>query len=388
MGLRSLEGEFLQKTSLAFINLTILSCFKHMRAKALSLLQELTEAHSISGHEDEVRAIFIDELSDVGPLATDKNGSVICAHHNEGPRVMVAGHMDEVGFMVQNITLDGFIQFVTIGGWWTQVMLGQRVQILTRSGEKITGVIGSKPPHFLPPAQRNNPVAVDAMFIDVGAASRREISDDFGISLGDPIAPFSQFTPLHKADLYMAKAFDNRVGMAAVIQSALELSDTDHPNELVFAGSVQEEVGLRGAKTLASFVKPDVAIVLEGPPADDTPGFNIHDSQGKLGGGVQIRLYDPSAIGNPRLAELAIETAEKANIPYQVTVRRSGGTDAGSLHQANQGIPCVVLGTPARYIHSHNAIIDIDDYLAMVSLTIALSGKLDEATVESLTRYI
>jgi len=359
-----------------------------MRTKALSLLQELTEAHSISGFEDEVRAIFIDELSDVGPLATDKNGSVICAHRNEGPRVMVAGHMDEVGFMVQNITLDGFIQFVTIGGWWAQVMLSQRVQILTRSGEKIIGVISSKPPHFLPIAQRENAMPVEAMFIDVGASSRREITDDFGISLGDPIAPFSPFTPLHKADLFMAKALDNRVGMAATIQSALELAETDHPNELVFAGSVQEEVGLRGAKTLASFVKPDVAIVLEGPPADDTPGFGIHDSQGKLGGGVQIRLYDPSAIGNPRLAELAIQTAEKANIPYQVTVRRSGGTDAGSFHLANQGIPCVVLGTPARYIHSHNAIIDIGDYLAMVSLTIALAGKLDEATVESLTRYI
>jgi putative aminopeptidase FrvX len=361
---------------------------RHMRAKALSLLQELTEAHSISGHEDEVRAIFIDELSDVGPLATDRNGSVICAHNNDGPRVLVAGHMDEVGFMVQNITLDGFIQFVTIGGWWTQVMLGQRVEIRTRSGEKVIGVIGSKPPHFLPPEQRNNPVPVEAMFIDVGASSRHEATDDFGISLGDPIAPFSPFTALTNSSLFMAKAFDNRVGMAGVIQSALELAETDHPNELVFAGSVQEEVGLRGAKTLANFVKPDVAIVLEGPPADDTPGFSILDSQGKLGGGVQIRLYDPSAIGNPRLAELAIQTAEKANIPYQVTVRRSGGTDAGSLHIANQGIPCVVLGTPARYIHSHNAIIDIDDYLAMVSLTIALAGELDEGTVDSLTRYI
>ncbi len=359
-----------------------------MRTKALSLLKELTEAHSISGFEDEVRAIFIDELSDIGPLATDKNGSVICAHKSEGPRVMIAGHMDEVGFMVQNITHDGFIQFVTIGGWWNQVMLGQRVQILTRSGEKIMGVIGSKPVHFLPASQRENPVPVESMFIDVGAGSRREITEGFGISLGDPIAPFSPFTPLTKADFFMAKALDNRVGMAAVIQSAQELAGAGHPNELVFAGSVQEEVGLRGAKTLASFVKPDVAIVLEGPPADDTPGFNTHDSQGKLGGGVQIRLYDPSAIGNPRLAELAIETAKKANIPHQVTVRRSGGTDAGSFHIANQGIPCVVLGTPARYIHSHNAIIDIEDYLAMVSLTIALAGKLDEGTVDSLTRYI
>lgn len=359
-----------------------------MRAKALTLLQELTEAHSVSGHEDEVRAIFTDELSDIGPLAADKNGSVICAHRNDGPRVMISGHMDEIGFMVQNITLDGFIQFVTIGGWWPQVMLGQRVQILTRSGEKILGVIGSKPVHFLPPAQRDNAVPVEAMFIDVGATSRRELTEDFKVAIGDPIAPWSPFTPLSRSNLYMAKAFDNRVGMACTIQAAQELSETDHPNELVFAGSVQEEVGLRGARTLANFVKPDVAIVLEGPPADDTPGFSPSESQGKLGGGVQIRLYDPSAIMNPRLADLAIETAQRANIPHQVTVRRSGGTDAGAFHQANSGIPSIVLGVPARYIHSHNAIIDIDDYLAMVSLTIALAEKLDEGTVDSLTRYI
>ncbi len=359
-----------------------------MRTKALSLLQELTDAHSVSGHEDEVRAIFVDELSDIGPLATDKNGSVICAHRNEGPRVLIAGHMDEVGFIVQNITQDGFIQFVTIGGWWNQNLLCQRVQILNRQGEKIIGLIGTKPVHTLSASQRDQPVPVEIMFIDIGASSRREVEQDFHISLGDPIAPWSPFTPLTKANLYMAKAFDNRVGMAGTIQAALALAETDHPNELVFAGSVQEEVGLRGARTLANFVKPDVAIVLEGPPADDTPGFNPSERQGKLGDGVQIRLYDPSAITNPRLARLAIDTAIENDIPHQLTVRRTGGTDAGALHQSNQGVPCVVLGVPARYIHSHNAIIDIEDYLAMVNLTIALAEKLDEGTVESLTRYV
>jgi len=359
-----------------------------MRTKALALLQELTEAHSVSGFEDEVRAIFTDELQEVGPLDTDKSGSVICAHSNDGPRVVIAGHMDEVGFMVQNITPDGFLQFITIGGWWNQVMLGQRVQILNRDGEKIIGVIGSKPVHFLPPAQRDSTVAVEAMFIDIGATSRREVIEDYRIQLGAPIAPLSTFTPLTNPNLFMAKAFDNRVGMAAVIQSAQILAEMDHPNELIFAGTVQEEVGLRGAKTLAHFIKPDVAIVLEGPPADDTPGFNPSESQGRIGNGVQIRLYDPSAIGNPRLAELAIQTAEDANIPHQVTVRRSGGTDAGSFHLANHGIPSVVLGVPTRYIHSHNAIIDINDYLAMLSLTVALANELDHQTVESLTQYL
>lgn len=358
-----------------------------VRDHALSLLKELTEAHSVPGHEDEVRAIFVDELESCGELSTDRNGSVFC-ETGEGPRVMIAGHMDEIGFMVQNITPDGFIQFVPLGGWWEHSLLSQRVEVRTRGGEKIIGVVCSKPPHFLPEAQRRQVMTIDQLYIDVGAASRREVEQEFGISLGDPIAPVSLFTPLARGDWFMAKAFDNRVGMAGTIQAGRILSQSVHPNRLVLTGTVQEEVGLRGAKTAAFQAKPDVAIVLEGPPADDTPGFARSESQGRLGGGVQIRMFDPSAIMNPRLAHLAIQTAEEEGIPHQVTVRRSGGTDAGSFHLANSGTPSVVLGVPARYIHSHNSIIDLNDYLHLVSLTVALARRLDAETVEGLTRYL
>jgi putative aminopeptidase FrvX len=359
-----------------------------MREKAISLLKELTEAHSVPGHEDEVRAIFVDELEETGQLSTDGMGSVFCETGGAGPKVMIAGHMDEVGFMVQNITADGFIQFVTLGGWWEHVVLGQRVEIRNRDGEKVQGVVGSKPPHFLPEASRKQVMGIDQMFIDIGAGSRREVTDEFGISLGDPIAPVSAFTPLGRRDFFMAKAFDNRVGMAGTIQAGQVLSHIGHPNRLILCGTVQEEVGLRGARTAANFAKPDVVIVLEGPPADDTPGFLKSEGQGVLGGGVQIRLFDPTAIANPRLARLAIETAENENIPHQVTVRRSGGTDAGAFHQSNEGIPSVVLGVPARYIHSHNAIIDMNDYLAMLALAVALAKRLDEDTVEGFTRFL
>jgi putative aminopeptidase FrvX len=359
-----------------------------MRTKAVSLLRELTEAHSVSGHEDEVRAIFVDELESCGELSADRNGSVFCEVGDAGPRVLVAGHMDEVGFLVQNITPDGFIQFLGIGGWWEHNLLSQRVEILTRGGEKVLGVVASRPPHFLPEAQRRQVMAMDQMFIDVGAESRRDVVENFGISLGDPIAPVSAFTALAKEDHFMAKAFDNRVGMAGTIQAGKILAESSHPNRLILCGTVQEEVGLRGAKTAANFSKPDVAIILEGPPADDTPGFSRADCQGRLGGGVQIRLYDPSAITNPRLARLAIETARAEGIPHQVTVRRSGGTDAGSFHLANEGVPSIVLGVPARYIHSHNAIIDVNDYLHLVSLTIALVRRLDQDTVNDLATYL
>jgi putative aminopeptidase FrvX len=359
-----------------------------MRTKAISLLRELTEAHAVSGHEDEVRAIFVDELQECGELSTDRNGSVFCETDGDGPRVLVAGHMDEVGFMVQNITVDGFIQFLAIGGWWEHVLMSQRVEILTRNGDKILGVVSSKPTHFLPEAQRKQVMTIDQMFIDVGAESRRDVMEGLGISLGDPIAPVSAFTPMGCEDHYMAKAFDNRVGMAGAIQAGQILSQSRHPNRLILCGTVQEEVGLRGAKTAANFIKPDVAIILEGPPADDTPGFSRADGQGQLGGGVQIRLFDPSAITNPRLARLALDVAREEGIPHQVTVRRSGGTDAGSFHLSNDGVPSIVLGVPARYIHSHNAIIHLNDYLHLLSLTIALVRKLDQEAVDGLVTYI
>ena len=359
-----------------------------MRTKAVSLLQELTDAHAVSGHEDEVRAIFVDELADYGELATDRNGSVFCELAGNGPRVLLAGHLDEVGFLVQNITPDGFLQFVAVGGWWEHNLLAQRVEILTRSGDKILGVVSSRPPHFLPEAQRRQVMTIDQMVIDIGAQSRRQVLEEFGISLGDPIAPASAFTALTREDLFMAKAFDNRVGMAGVIQAGQILAATPCPNRLILCGTVQEEVGLRGAKTAAAFAQPDVAIILECPPADDTPGFAHSDSQGRLGGGVQIRMFDPTAIANPRLARLTIELARANGIPHQIAVRRSGGTDAGAFHLSNHGIPSIVLGVPARYIHSHNAIIDINDYLHMLALVSSLVRQLDQQTVTDISTYL
>lgn len=363
-----------------------------MNEKAVQLLRELCEAHSVPGYEDEVRAIFANELEgEEGKLGTDKMGSVFFERgFDKGePRVLLAGHMDEVGFRVQVITPDGFLKFVPVGGWWTHNLLAQRVEVLSAEGEKILGVISSMPPHFLSEAQRNKVMAIGDLFVDVGAKNKAEVTQGMGIRVGDPIAPVSNFTQMHNSERYMAKAFDNRVGMACVIQATQELvKSKGHPNTLIAAGTVQEEVGLRGAKCLAEVVQPDVAIVLEGPPADDTPGNHLGLSQGVLGGGVQIRMHDPSAIMHPRLAQLAIDVAEAEGIKHQVTVRSSGGTDAGSFHVAGEGVPSVVLGVPARYIHSHNALIDIADYLAMVELSVALVQHLDREKVDELTAYL
>ena len=356
-----------------------------MQAKGLQLLESLTQAHSVPGYEDEVREIFLKELDGLGEFGADKNGSVYCTKSGAGPKVMVEGHMDEVGFRVQNILPNGYLKMVPVGGWWGHTLLSQRVEVKNQEGVKMIGTIASKPPHFLSEAERNSVIGVPNMFVDIGARSRAE-AEDWGIQLGDPIAPWSPWTPMHQPDWYMTKAFDNRVGMAGAIQVGQLAEPTGC--QLITAGSVQEELGLRGAKTLANVAKPDVAIVLEGPPADDTPGMPLSEAQGVLGSGVQIRLHDPSAIMNPKLAKFAIEIARREGIPHQVTVRSSGGTDAGSFTLANEGIPSVVLGTPARYIHSHNAIICASDYHAMVALSLAMVNHLDDDTVKSFTSFI
>ncbi len=361
-----------------------------MKSEALRLLEKLTQAHSVPGHEDEVRAIFTEELKEHGELGNDRMGSLFCrkkaAHDSAAPKILVAGHMDEVGFRIQHILPDGFLKIVPLGGWWGHNLLSQRVEIKTAQGEKITGVVASKPPHFLAKAERNKVQQISEMFIDTGAATHQEAAD-WGIQVGDPVAPVSPWTRMRAEDQYLTKSFDNRVGMAAAIQSGRE-APGDLPCELITAGTVQEEVGLRGAKTLAAALQPDIALVLEGPPADDTPGLPAHESQGALGRGVQIRLQDPSGIMNPRLARFAIDTARENKIPHQVTVRAGGGTDAGSFNVANEGIPSLVLGTPARYIHSHNGIININDQVAMLALLQAMLKKLSPDTVKQFTKYI
>jgi len=358
-----------------------------MHDKAIDLLRQLTNAHAAPGFEGEVRSLFAAQLSGLGEISTDGLGSVFC-ELGCGPRVLLAGHMDEVALRVQNITPDGFIQFVSLGGWWSHTLLAQRVVVCTRNGAKIKGVITSKPPHFLPDSERSKVLPIEAMFVDVGASSRSDLEQNFGVRIGDPIVPMSDFIQMHKPELLMAKAFDNRVGMAAAIEATQALAAQSHPNTLIACGTVQEELGVRGATTAAEKVKPDVAIVLEGTPADDTPGMARASAQGALGQGVQIRLQDPTAVMNPSLVDFAVAVAEKENINYQLAVRSSGGTDARAFQLSGTGVPTIVLGVPARYIHSHNAVIDVRDYHAMVKLAIAMVERLDQAEVDALTSYL
>jgi endoglucanase len=358
-----------------------------MRSNTLPLIKKLAEAHGAPGSEGSVRKIARDEMK--RPVQTDRMGNLFCEKPGmcDSPRIMVTAHMDEVGLVVQSITRGGLLRFTAVGGWWTHTLLAQRVRILTRTGTEILGIIGAKPPHFLNESEREKVMKLDDMFIDVGATGRDEVMTDLGIELGDPIVPFSPFAVLSNPDLFVCKAFDDRAGMALMIQATQALEQLDHPNTVTAVGTVQEEVGVRGAQTAAFVAKPDAAIVLEGTPADDLPTIPEEEQQAVLGRGVQIRLMDPSAIMNRKLVDLAVRLAADAHISHQLAVRKSGSTDARAIHLHGPGIPTLVLGVPARYIHTHNSIINIHDYYSALDLTLRLLSAMDRRTVAQFTVF-
>ncbi|MCE5336323.1 MAG: M42 family metallopeptidase [Desulfobacteraceae bacterium] len=356
------------------------------KEKGIELLRQLTEAHGAPGQEGEVRRIFRREVGNTA--TTDGFGNIFCENQGTSgsPRVLLAAHMDEVALMVQTITAEGWIRFLSLGGWWAHTLLAKRVRIRTGSGEEIPGVVGAKPPHFLSDAERDKLMKIEDMFIDVGARSADEVKS-FGIKLGDTIVPDSPFARMHNPDYLLSKAFDDRAGLAVILHAAQELDKEPHPNTVIVAGTVQEEVGMRGAQTAAFVTNPDVAILIEGAPADDMPGMSRDERQCALGSGVQIRVMDASAVMSRKMVDFVIETAEKHGISHQVAVRRQGGTDAAPIQRHGSGIPTVVLGVPARYVHTHNAIIHISDYLSALELALALVRTIDEKTAKSFSHF-
>jgi putative aminopeptidase FrvX len=360
---------------------------------ALSLLKELTEAHGAPGSEDAVREIFAREMRPVGALTCDRLGSIQCvlpATVAYAPRVMVTAHMDEVGFAIQAITDTGFLQIVPLGGWWTHSLLSQRLRFKNRLGVEYVGIVTSTPPHFLAESERSKVLAIEQLYVDIGATSRDEVLTDFGLRLGDPGVPEAVFQAHGRSGAYAAKAFDNRAGCAVAIQATQAVQrDAVRSCHIHTVLTVQEEVGCRGSVTAAGLAQPDVALVIEGTPADDTPGIPGSSArQGALGRGVQIRLLDPTALMSRRLVDTLVGIAEEMGLPYQLAVRRTGGTDAKSLHVSGLGVPCVVLGVPARYIHSHQSVIQLSDYLVTVELVTAALRRFDTASVASLTDFL
>ncbi|GAB4073723.1 M42 family metallopeptidase [Barrientosiimonas marina] len=355
----------------------------------MPLLEKLTQAQSTSGYENEVRQIMKQELEGVASeILYDRTGSIYGkkAGNAEGPRVMLAAHMDEVGFMVTGITKDGFLRFTPLGGWWDQVLLAQRVTVMTKH-KKFTGVIGSKPPHLLRPEEKKKVFPIREMYIDVGGHSKEDIQN-WGICVGDPIVPICPYETMPDDDTILAKALDNRIGCYMAIETAKQLKGAEHPNTVFAGANVQEEVGLRGAETSPYAVDPDVAIVLDVGVSEDTPGTKSGDvDQPALQEGPLVSFFDASMIPNTRLRDLVIDTAETHNIPYQIEVTTGGGTDAGKIHMYQEGVPTIVIGAPIRYMHSHVSLASQQDIDNSVKLLTELTKRLDTDTFKSLINY-
>ena len=372
-----------------------------MNKSSLDFLEQLSCAFGPSGFEREVAQFVRDYAKDyVDDSSLDKMGSLLLwkkEKTKKKPVVMLAAHMDEIGFVVSYINDNGFLNFNALGYWYHQVLLGQRVTVRTLKGD-LPGVIAAKPPHVMSTEERNKLITQDKMFIDIGCSNRKE-AEAMGIRIGDPVAPEARFATMKKTvyekdkkkgtiSLAMGKAFDDRVGVFCLVEvlRRLAASKEPYPNTVVGACTVQEEVGLRGARTASSVIKPDVALVLETDVSGDAPGVPPEKANAKMGKGVALPTWDKTMIPNQPLKELVISTAKRNRIPYQLC-SVSGGTDAGMIHITHAGCPTMILGVPTRHIHSHVSVLALNDVENVIKLTLAVLKRLDSRQVSRLTEF-
>jgi putative aminopeptidase FrvX len=350
------------------------------------LLGELADAPGPPGFEEAVRAVMVRELKPLADkISYDGVGSVIAQHGSSGPKVMLDAHMDELGGVVRRVTPTGYLSMQMLGGWLDQALPDQRWIIIGKKGP-VHAVTGIRDIHVVPADERSKVYPRDTLYLDVGAKTPAEVAA-LGLSPGDPVVPDSPFTVMGKGDRYLGKAWDDRVGLAVIIEALRRLRSTGHPNQLFVVATVQEEVGLRGARTSADLIKPDVGIAIEGGITGDSPGRNPEETQAVLGGGPGIFLYDSSTLPNRKFVRLVDETAQGARIPLQHDLVQGYGDDSAAIQATNGGVPTVNLVVPARYTHAHNGIIDRADFDRMVDLVVALIGKLDAKTVADLRDF-
>jgi putative aminopeptidase FrvX len=334
------------------------------------LLKKLADAPGVSGFEGDIRDLIAGELKgyadeikvdDLGNLIITKKGK------QKGKKIMLAAHMDEIGLMVRYIDKKGFIKFSKIGGINDQTILNQNVLIHTAEG-KIPGVIGSKPPHLMKSEERKKAVKHDNMFIDIGVHNREEAEKL--VNIGNPVTIKQDFSQLQNS-MFTGKSLDNRVGCSVLVEV---LKRVESDATIYGVGTVQEEVGLKGAKTSAFRLNPDMAIAIDVAISGDHPGIKEGEAQASAGKGTVIILADASGDGiitHPEVKELLISTAEAEEIPYQLVVSEGGTTDATAIHLTREGIPSGVLSPAVRYMHSPVEVVNLEDIENTVKLIVA-----------------
>jgi endoglucanase len=337
-------------------------------------LEKLSNACGVAGREEEVRGLMKKFLkSYVDEVKEDKLGNIIGIKKGKksASKVMLAAHMDEIGLLVKTISKEGFIQFAKIGGIDDRILLAQKVIVYTEKG-LLDGIIGSKPPHIQKEEERKRVLTYDELFIDIGAENQEQ-AKKMGVKIGDPVGFDIKFAKVGK-NIVIGKAFDDRVGCAVMIEAMKRLEKTECTVYAV--GTVQEEVGLRGATTAAFGIYPDIGIALDVTIAGDVPGVREVEAPIKLGKGPSIEIADMGLIAHPKVVRLLIDAAEENKIPYQLETGLPGSTDAARISLTREGVPSGVISIPTRYIHSPSSLLSLEDAEKTVKLTVAAVQKI------------
>lgn len=357
-----------------------------MEEKTFELIKKLTEAQGTSGFEHRIREIMRKEMTPlVDEVQQDGLGGIFGIRKSKAenaPKIMVAAHMDEVGFMIASISKQGLFRVVPLGGWNPYVVSAQRFTLQTAKGD-YPCVSSSVPPHLLRGKDGSgSKLDIADILFDAGFDSKEE-AEAFGVRPGDAIVPLVETIKMANGKKILSKAWDNRYGTTVVLEALKELQGEELPNTLIAGANVQEEVGLRGAKGAVHQFKPDLFFAVDCSPADDLTGDK--SKFGHLGEGFLLRIQDPGMITLKGMREFLLDTAETHNIPYQYFVSK-GGTDAGAAHQMNNGVPSAVIGVCARYIHTHQTVFHIDDYAAAKEMVLQIARTLDRSTFEAIMK--
>ena len=341
----------------------------------MDLLKELCEASGAPGFEGRVRDIFRREIAPlVDRIEVDGLGNVIAireAAHEGAPKVMLAGHMDEIGFVVSHVDDNGFVRLVPLGGFDPKTLVAQRVRISGHAGQDLLGVIGSKPIHILSADERKKAVEIKDLFVDCGrpAAEVKAL-----VELGDPVTLDQSFEVM--GDALCCKAMDNRVSIWTLIRA---LERVESREVAIYAvATAQEEVGLRGALTASHRIQPDLGIAIDVTLACDVPSAKPEQHISKLGSGVAIKLLDSASISTPRLVSAFRELAREQGIPHQMEILPRGGTDAGGIQRGGDAVPAITLSVPTRYVHTVVEMIHRKDLEATVDLLVAFLERAHE----------
>jgi len=374
-------------TALALALLVPAAAQAQQHDRTEQLLQQLSDAPGPPGFEEPVRKLMVDAMKPLAtePLRYDGVGDVIAQQGSTGPRVMIDAHMDELGGMVRRITPNGFLSMQMLGGWLDAALVDQRWIILGSKGP-VHAVTGIRDVHVVPAEERSRITPRDAVFLDIGARNAADVAA-LGVEPGDPVIPDSPFLVLNGTGNYLGKAWDDRVGLAVMVEAMHRTASMPHPNTLLFVATVQEEVGLRGARAATQTVKPEVGVALEGGIAGDMPGARPEETQAKLGGGPSLFLYDSSTIANRKFVALFRDTAKEKGLPLQLDTVQGYGDDSAEMQTASGGAPTVNLTVPVRYTHAHNGVMNRKDFDHTVDLLVAVLMKLDAKTVADLRDF-